>query len=119
VDGDELPFVPKVTGSVGVNYRFPVMAGWTGYAGGTVNYTGERVSDFSQRAAKDVPSYTTINLSAGVENANWRLAFYAKNLNDKRGITFLKSETLAPGGSPFGAGIIAPRTLGADLSYRF
>jgi iron complex outermembrane receptor protein len=119
LDGDRLPFVPKMTGSIGANYRFPVAAGWTGYAGGTINYTGERRSDFSQRAAKDVPSYTTVNLSAGIENGNWRLAFYGKNLTDRDGITFLKSQSLTPGGSPFGAAYIAPRTLGADLSYRF
>jgi outer membrane receptor protein involved in Fe transport len=119
LDGDRLPFVPKMTGSIGANYRFPVAAGWTGYAGGTINYTGERRSDFSQRAAKDVPSYTTVNLSAGIENGNWRLAFYGKNLTDTDGITFLKSQSLTPAGSPFGAAYIAPRTFGADLSYRF
>jgi outer membrane receptor protein involved in Fe transport len=119
LDGDRLPFVPKMTGSIGANYRFPVAAGWTGYAGGTINYTGERRSDFSQRAAKDVPSYTTVNLSAGIENGNWRLAFYGKNLTDTDGITFLKSQSLTPAGSPFGAAYIAPRTVGADLSYRF
>jgi outer membrane receptor protein involved in Fe transport len=119
LDGDRLPFVPKMTGSLGANYRWAVGAGWTAYAGGTVNYTGERRSDFSQRAAKDVPSYTTLNLNAGIENGNWRLALYGKNLTDSDGITFLKSQSLSPAGSPFGAAVIAPRTIGADLSYRF
>ncbi len=119
LDGDRLPFVPKTTASLGANYRWGVGAGWTAYAGGTVNYTGERRSDFSQRAAKDVPSYTTLNLNAGIENGNWRLALYGKNLGNADGITFLKSLSLSPAGSPFGAAVIAPRTIGADLSYRF
>ncbi|MGX4641473.1 TonB-dependent receptor [Massilia sp. SYSU DXS3249] len=119
LDGDRLPFVPKVTASLGANYRRTVAAGVAAYAGGTVNYTGERRSDFSERAAKDVGSYTTVNLSAGIENANWRLAFYGKNLTGSDGVTFLKSQSLTPGGSPFGAGVIAPRTIGADLTYRF
>lgn len=119
LDGDRLPFVPKMTASLGANYRWAVGAGWTGYAGGTVNHTGERRSDFSQRAAKDVPSYTTLNLNAGIENGNWRLALYGKNLGNSDGITFLKSQSLSPAGSPFGAAVIAPRTIGADLSYRF
>ena len=119
LDGDRLPFVPKMTGSLGANYRWPLAAGWSAYAGGTVNYTGERRSDFSQRAAKDVDAYTTVNLNGGIENGNWRLAFYAKNLGNSDGVTFLKSQSLTPAGSPFGASVIAPRTVGADLTYRF
>ena len=119
LDGDRLPFVPKLTASIGANYRWSVGSGWAAYAGGTVNHTGERRSDFSERAVRDVPAYTTLNLSGGIENANWRLAVYAKNLNNSDGITFLKSQSLTPAGSPFGAGVIAPRTIGADLSYRF
>lgn len=119
LDGDRLPFVPKLTGSLGASYRWPLKAGWSANAGATVNYTGQRRSDFTQRAATDVPSYSTVNLSAGVENANWRLSLYAKNLNDARGITFVKSLSLQPGGSPFGAGVIAPRTIGIEAGYRF
>ena len=119
VDGDRLPFVPKVSASLGANYRWTVSGKWSASAGGTVNYTGERRSDFSQRAAVDVPSYTTVNLNAGIENANWRLSAYVKNLNDTRGITFVKSLSLTPEGAPFGAGIIAPRTIGVEAGYRF
>ena len=64
-------------------------------------------------------SYTTVNLNGGIENGNWRLAFYGKNLGNSDGITYLKSQSLSPAGSPFGAAYIAPRTLGADLTYRF
>jgi outer membrane receptor protein involved in Fe transport len=119
VSGDRLPFVPKLTGSVGANYRWNAFAGWTASAGASVNYTGERRSDFSQRGAIDVPSYSTLNLSGGIENANWRLSLYAKNLADRRGITFVKSMSITPTGSPFAAGVIAPRTVGAELGYRF
>jgi outer membrane receptor protein involved in Fe transport len=119
VSGDRLPFVPKLTGSVGANYRWNAFAGWTASAGASVNYTGERRSDFSQRGAVDVPSYSTLNLSGGIENANWRLSLYAKNLADRRGITFVKSMSITPTGSPFAAGVIAPRTVGAELGYRF
>jgi len=119
LDGDRLPFVPKLTGSLGANYRWSVMNNWTAFAGGSVNYVGERHSDFSQRADVNVPSYTTLNLNAGIENANWRMSMYVKNLNDSRGITFVKSMTLSPAGSPFGAGVIAPRTIGIEAGYRF
>ncbi len=119
LSGDRLPFVPEMTGSLGANYRWAIGNGLNASAGGSINYTGDRRSDFSQRAAKDVASYTTVNISGGIENANWRLSLYGKNLGDTRGVTFLKSLTLAPQGSPFGAGVIAPRTFGAEISYRF
>jgi outer membrane receptor protein involved in Fe transport len=119
VSGDRLPFVPKMTGSLGANYRWNAYANWVASVGASANYTGERRSDFSTRGAVDVPSYSTINLSAGIENANWRLSLFAKNLNDTRGITFVKSMSLTPSGSPFAAGVIAPRTVGAELGYRF
>jgi outer membrane receptor protein involved in Fe transport len=119
ISGDRLPFVPKLTGSLGANYRWTAFSNWTASAGASVNYTGERRSDFSQRGAVDVPSYSTINLSSGIENANWRLSLYAKNLADRRGITFVKSMSITPTGSPFAAGVIAPRTVGAELGYRF
>jgi outer membrane receptor protein involved in Fe transport len=101
------------------NYRWAVMNTWSASLGGNVTYTGERRSDFSQRAAVDVPGYTTVGLNAGLENATWRLGVYAKNLNDARGITFLKTMSLAPGGNPFAAGLIGPRTIGMDLTYKF
>ncbi len=119
LSGDRLPFVPEMTSSIGANYRWAIGSGFNASLGGTINYTGERRSDFSQRAAKDVPSYTAVNISGGIENANWRLSLYGKNLGDSRGITFLKSMSLTPAGSPFAAGVIAPRTFGADVSYRF
>ncbi len=119
LSGDHLPFVPEMTSSIGANYRWAIGNGFNASLGGTINYTGERRSDFSQRAAKDVPSYTAVNISAGIENANWRLSLYGKNLGDSRGITFMKSQSLSPAGSPFAAGVIAPRTFGADISYRF
>ena len=118
-DGDDLPFVPNLTSSMSANYRWAVMNNWSASVGGNVTYTGERRSDFSQRAAVDVPGYTTVGLNAGLENASWRLGVYAKNLNDARGITFLKTMSLAPGGNPFAAGLIGPRTIGMDLTYKF
>jgi hypothetical protein len=31
----------------------------------------------------------------------------------------VKSMSITPTGSPFAAGVIAPRTVGAELGYRF
>ena len=87
--------------------------------GGSVDYTGKRRSDFSGRAPVDVPTFTTWNLSGGIEKGNWRLSVYGKNLGNARGFTYIKSRSLALDANPLAAGLIAPRTIGAELNYRF
>ena len=87
--------------------------------GASVDYTGQRRSDFSGRAPIDVPVFSTFGISGGLEKGNWRLSVYGKNLADKRGFTYIKSRSLALDANPLAAGLITPRTVGADLNYRF
>jgi outer membrane receptor protein involved in Fe transport len=120
-DGDRLPFVPKISGSLGSEYRHPLFAGWTGSVGGSVNYVGNRKSDYSGNEGVDVPSYTTVHLNASIENSSWRVSAYVRNLTNSDGIIYLLNRGLFPQtpGVPYTAGVIRPRTLGVDLSYRF
>ncbi len=119
VAGDALPFVPKITTSLSANYRWVPAPGWQASLGASVDYTGERRSDFSARAPIDVPTFHTFNLSGGLERGNWRLSVYGKNLGNARGITYIKSRSLALDANPLAAGLITPRTLGANVNYRF
>jgi iron complex outermembrane receptor protein len=119
VKGDYLPFVPKITSSLGANYRWAPAAGWLATIGGSVDYTGERRSDFSARAPVDVPTFKTVNISGGIEKGNWRLSVYGKNLGNVRGFTYIKSRSLALDANPLAAGMITPRTFGADINYKF
>ena len=119
ITGDSLPFVPKFTSSVGATYRWLPAAGWQASLGGSIDYTGQRRSDFSGRAPVDVPTFTTWNLSGGIEKGSWRLSVYGKNLGNARGFTYIKSRSLALDANPLAAGLIAPRTIGAELNYRF
>ena len=117
--GDYLPFVPKITSSLGANYRWAPTAGWLASVGASVDYTGERRSDFSARAPVDVPTFKTVNISGGIEKGNWRLSLYGKNLGNARGFTYIKSRSLALDANPLAAGMITPRTFGADINYKF
>ncbi len=119
LDGDRLPFVPRLTASLSTDYRWGLVADWKASLGGSVNFTGERRSNFSQQQPLTVGSFTTVNLNAGLENAHWRLSLYAKNVNDARGVTSLLAAGALPSMNPYLAGVIAPRTVGVEATYKF
>jgi outer membrane receptor protein involved in Fe transport len=125
VNGDRMPFVPKVTASFAVDQRFAVGNGWQGWLGASVAHIGERRSNFSGKGAFDVPAYTTLGLNGGVESGAIRVTAYVKNATDVRGINFMNNLGLKPpfsadpNGNPYAAGVIQPRTVGVDLGYRF
>jgi outer membrane receptor protein involved in Fe transport len=123
LSGDEMPFTPKWSGSLGADYKF-ALASTPAWVGMTVNYTGERRSDFSQRKAVDVPSYKTLNINAGVDVDQMRFSLYVRNLANDRGINYAAPNGdqftgLNPSGNPFVASIVQPRTIGMDVSYRW
>jgi outer membrane receptor protein involved in Fe transport len=119
--GDRLPFVPKVSASLAGDYRFAVGGAWTASVGAALARIGERRSDYSGKQNISLPGYTTLNLNAAVENANWRFATYVKNATDADGIIAFGDRGLAPftPTAPYSAGIIQPRTVGVEASYRF
>jgi outer membrane receptor protein involved in Fe transport len=121
-DGDELPFVPEWTSSLVADYSFAAFGDWTATIGGSVNYVGERMSNYSGKNGIEVPSYTTWNASFSLQNANWLLTLYGNNLNNSDGIIYLLDRALVPAlqpGVPMAAGLIQPRTIGLDVTYRF
>ncbi|MES3021609.1 MAG: TonB-dependent receptor [Pseudomonadota bacterium] len=122
IAGDAMPYVPKWSSSVGADYRF-ALAGAQAYVGATASHFGKRSSDYSQQKPQALPAYTTLTLNAGVDMRNVRVALYAKNLTNARGINFAgpigDQSPLNPSGNPFTAAVIQPRTIGVDLTYRF
>jgi iron complex outermembrane receptor protein len=122
LDGDKMPFVPRWTGSLAADYRFAI-AGHPSWIGGSYNYVGKRISNFTNQALGkfplDVPSYTTFDLNAGIEIARVKLSIYGKNLGNSKGINYVNNVAPPVAGYTFNAGIIQPRTIGADVSYSF
>ncbi len=123
VSGDQMPYVAKWTSALGGDYRFPLGAA-SAWVGGTVSYVDKRNSDYSQNRPLMLPAYTTLGLDAGMAWSGVRVSVYAKNLTDSRGINYAASSgapvsTGNPYGNPYYASVIAPRTIGADLSYAF
>ena len=110
----------KWSGSLTADYRWALPDDLMADVGGSVNYTGDRRDDYSANVPLTVPSFTTVNLNAGIQRDRWNLSVFAKNVTDSRGIIYLASEGLSPNKtSPMAAGVIQPRTFGALLSMKF
>jgi iron complex outermembrane recepter protein len=116
--GDAMPFVPNWTASLAADYRF-ALGGHAAWVGGSYNIVGNRKSNFSEKNPIKVPEYVTFDLNAGVEIGKVKLSVYGKNLGDSRGINYANNVIAPVPGYTFNAGIIQPRTIGADVSYAF
>ena len=121
--GDPLPWVPKWSGAISADYEFP-LGGVEGFVGGTVNYVGKRVANLDERTADDrpirIPSYTEVDLRAGVNLDHWTIEAFARNLFNKRGITdaFGFDGATFPNGAA-GVAVIRPRTFGLVVTARY
>lgn len=122
LNGDRLPYVPRLAGSLTADYDIPLSGEMKANIGGSVNYIGNRNSDYSQRFPKRLNAYTTFDLRAGIGYGAWSLSAFARNLTDKRAITVVAPAGLAPSntaGQVYGAAYIQPRTIGLEAALRF
>jgi outer membrane receptor protein involved in Fe transport len=125
-DGDPLPFVPELTLGLSGDYEWSVFGDSTAYVGAQVSYTGERTAGFADRVdltdptspLRELDSYTTVDLRAGLLRDQWSLELYVKNLGDEDGITDFESPGTLPNGAA-GIAVIRPRTYGLALGVRF
>jgi len=125
LEGDPLPYVPDWSLSLSGDYEWPVLDNATAYVGGTFSTTGDRTADFGIRTPapesriREVPSYESIDLRAGIEFGRWSLEAYVRNLTDERGITSLVGDgTLLPNDA-IGVAVIRPRTIGLTIGASF
>jgi outer membrane receptor protein involved in Fe transport len=123
-DGDELPDVPRWAGHIGADYDFPIAPFWSGFFGGGVHFIGDRRSGFVSGAPSSfvrptMPSYTTVEVRAGVVHKGWTVELYVKNAGDVRGISNLSSVALSGVANPYEAAIIQPRTIGLSISAAY
>jgi len=85
--GTRLPVTAKFKGNATARYSFNV-GEYDAYWQGIVNRDGRRSSDLRVEEAAiigDLPSYVTLDLSAGIKRNNWTLDLFLKNALDERG----------------------------------
>lgn len=123
LDGDQLPFVPKLSLNLDLDYEWPVFTSASAYVGASVRSVRDQVADFAIRnsdgSQREIPSYEVIDLRAGLLAGRWSLELYVKNLDDEIGRTSLFGD---PGTFPndaLASGMIRPRTIGLSASFGF
>jgi len=120
-DGDPLSYVPEWSFGANADYGWAVGPAWA-YVGATVGYVDDRPADFNNRgpdgSIREVDSYTTVGLRAGLEFEHWSIEAYGKNVTDEDGVTDITAEGVLPDGQ-VGLGLIRPRALGISIGARF
>lgn len=118
--GSDLPYTPKLSGNVDVQYEFPVWSGWKGFAGGTMTYTSDQNTTFQTATLKaddfEINGYSLVDLRAGVssEDGRWRLTAYGRNVTNKSYVTAVSTylDTLVRYRGK-------PAFYGVSLAYRY
>src|SRR5258707_284153 len=83
--GESLPGSPKWQILADAEYKFPLLAQWTGFVGASGEHIGDSHSFFGDSIYSDIPNYTLLDLRAGMERegGKYRLQFWGKNVTDK------------------------------------
>ena len=112
VDGTPLPNSPKWTGSLFSNWTHPLSNGYVLTAGASWIYVGSRMSDFpaANPAGIRLKSYATLNLNAGISNAQWKFNAYVRNATDEKAILTRRN---------FGAVVLEPTVVGLSVDRNF
>lgn len=129
--GTRLPVTAKFKANALARYEMPV-GGMKGHLQAAMIYEGKRTSDLRplENSLKgELPSYTTVDLSAGLSSSRWSIELYARNVFDKRGysttgIQCLETTCGDPDGETTIGGkvyrsVIQPRTIGLKLGTKF
>lgn len=114
--GERLPNSSRVSGSLSVDYSFPLAADLTGFVGGIASYMGDSLGLFMQTAERQrFDSYTKVDLRAGANIGAWAVNLFVNNVSDERAAIGGGLGTFPPSGFTF----IQPRTVGLSVAKDF
>jgi outer membrane receptor protein involved in Fe transport len=122
LSGDRLPYSAEWTGTLFLTQEFPVTNALDGFVSGGVTYLGDRLAPFNNAATTPrfvMPSYTTLDLRAGVSSGAWDVTLYIKNLTDEKGYLSATPRNSTTGLSAYGVGVMQPRAIGMSLAMKF
>ncbi len=116
-DGDRLPLSPQWSGSVTGEWNHPIGDSYTLISAVVWRYVGNRNTDFPGGGGipggsnyLHLPSYDTVDLSAGLTNGRWTARIFARNLANET--AYLRYYAPA-------ATLLQPRTVGLSVDVAF
>jgi len=116
MSGDRLPNGSRFSGHLAVSQDFPLIADWTGFAGGSVSYTGGQQGLFTSTVERQsYASYARTDARLGAWDGSFVVTCYVNNLTDRRA-------AISGGLGSFPATafqFIQPRTVGLNVSKDF
>jgi iron complex outermembrane receptor protein len=121
--GTRLPVTPKWKGNITGRYTFPI-GSYKGNVQASAVYVGERTSDLRTLAANalgDMPSYTVVDVSAGIEMNSFHYGIYLDNAFDKRAVLnrYAECDVLLCGAISQYIVPNQPRTVGVKFGQKF
>ncbi|WP_349745065.1 TonB-dependent receptor [Roseateles cavernae] len=118
--GERLPDTARWSAALQADQEFQLF-GRRAYLGATLRHTGDRFTSFDAAKAGPqyrLPAFTTVDLRGGIEFGRANLGFFVRNLGNQRGQ--LSADTgLSGAGGPARVNLIAPRTIGLQLTFDF
>jgi len=117
VAGQRLLDVPEVTATTSLSYKYPLPNSMNLIARATNSYV-DSIQDITY-ARNTLPSYDLVDTRVGVESDRWSVLFFIDNLTNKKA---LLSDTGALSANVSIFNRVAtnqPRTIGADLNFKF
>ncbi len=130
--GTQLPITPKFKGNLIARYSFSLGAN-DAFVQAALVHVGSRTTDLrlSERGLLgNLPAYSSVDLSAGMQKHNWSLDVFVNNAFDKRGAQYKYTEcgvdvcgahgiaAQYPNGQVY-TGFNQPRTLGVRFKQDF
>ncbi len=112
-EGSALPLSPTTEGNFGARYHKEV-GDYSVFSQGVFKWSGERFSSLVIKNRETLPSYTQLDISAGIGKDQWRATFYVDNVFDSLGLLSAASEESVLRFIP-----TRPRTIGFRLSYDY
>ena len=127
-EGNRAANSPRWSFSGGANLNHPIGNGDLSVVGhASYNYTGSRFASVVNFPSSRMAPLGIANVRLGIENDNWSLVGYVSNLTNDVEFTSIAGSLAAPTVTPDGeldffasdVAINRPRTIGAELTYRF
>ena len=80
--GDAMPYVPRFTASLSLNYTIPLATDLNALVGGDASYTDSRKTDFPENTGNYFPlaPNTIVNFHTGVAGETWQCELLVKNV---------------------------------------